>query len=73
MTYFIWFSFLQEEDIQAKSFRRRKILSNWDRYQSLPPETEDENLSEIGDDFGKLLSQTGEKKNGTIQNARIIK
>lgn len=50
----------EEEDELAASFRRRKIVSNWDRYQSLPPEIEDENLSEIGADFGKLLSQTAD-------------
>lgn len=61
MTDFFFLS-VQEEDVLAASFRRRKIVSNWDRYQSLPPENEDENLSEIGADFGKLLSQTGENE-----------
>ncbi|KAM4014499.1 cell death regulator Aven isoform 2-T2 [Anomaloglossus baeobatrachus] len=49
----------QENDEQSSEFSRRKILSNWDRYEEAAKETESE-VVQRGTDYGVLLSSAGD-------------
>lgn len=49
-----------EENGEQGSFSRRKIVSNWDRYQDTEKEVSDESgESQRGTDFSVLLSSAG--------------
>lgn len=52
---------LQEEEERQGSFSRRKILSNWDRYEDAEKEVpQDSGESQRGTDFSILLSSAGD-------------
>ena len=49
-----------EENDEQGNFSRRKIVSNWDRYQDTEKEVSDESgESQRGTDFSVLLSSAG--------------
>ncbi len=45
------------------SFSRRKIQSNWDRYEGLTDENGEEKTATRGVGFNRLLSETGANYN----------
>ncbi|XP_066464596.1 cell death regulator Aven isoform X2 [Eleutherodactylus coqui] len=49
----------QENEQQSSEFSRRKVLSNWDRYEASEKETESEVLQR-GTDYSVLLSSAGD-------------
>ncbi|XP_077119485.1 cell death regulator Aven [Ranitomeya variabilis] len=49
----------QENEEQSSEFSKRKILSNWDRYEAAEKETENE-VVQRGTDYSVLLSSAGD-------------
>lgn len=47
----------EEEGRQHKTYSKRKIVSNWDRYDI--PTTEEDKVEQRGEDFTKLLHSAG--------------
>ena len=47
-----------EDDVSTKSFRRRKVISNWERYEEKDDTDSGKSLLR-GADFGQLLQSSG--------------
>lgn len=46
---------------EPQKYRRREVISNWSRYEELPPDEELEDGEDymIGEDFSTILEQQG--------------
>jgi hypothetical protein len=49
----------REEDDEQGNYSRRKVVSNWDRYQDAEKEVNESGESQRGTDFSVLLSSAG--------------
>lgn len=51
----------KEAPSEPQKYRRREVISNWSRYEELPPDDEPEDGEDymIGEDFSKILEQQG--------------
>ncbi|XP_037795323.1 muscle M-line assembly protein unc-89-like isoform X2 [Penaeus monodon] len=56
----------KEAPSEPQKYRRREVISNWSRYEELPPDDEPEDGEDymIGEDFSKILEQQANSADG---------